>query len=598
MMKQSYFSRFTMIGGALSLASLFILFWMVRIQTSDSAKLIQQNAQAYTYTRKTVYPERGNIYDRWGSLLAGNTKIYEIGVARNELSGQKNRETIARAAEEILNLKYAEVLDLLEKTQEDDGLSYITLGSSFTPDQVNKLIELDKQYEAMPLPRGKNEVNPSLQGMHWVASLRRKYPEGTIGSNILGFYYYGGDANDKGGILGVEQRYERLLAGTPREVTMAMNPNEVETPPEVPPGASIVLTIDRELQASTEKILDNAVESSGSKGGTIVIMDPRNGEILTMATTPRLDPNNYADYDKIFPEGTPLNPAVSLPYEPGSVFKVLTMASAMDAGTVTPDTEFLDTGVFMAGGLPIYNWDRGAWGPQTMLGCMQHSLNVCLSWVATELGPTKFYSYLKAFGIDHRTNIDLADERLWPLYLPGDSFWTPLSLATNSFGQGLAATPIQMVTAIASLANDGKMMAPHVLKSYVQDGKQYDFDPIVLGTPVKAETARTLTEMLAVSLEEEASDALVPGYRVAGKIGTAEISQGEAGYTTNLTNASFVGWGPVDDPRFIVYIWLQEPTSSPWGSVVAAPVFSEVTQNLVKYLDLPPDDVRHQLFNE
>jgi len=588
-------NRLQGIGYLMALGAILIVIQLVRIQTNVSAqKYSEVAAQTYNYETKVITPERGNIYDRWGSLLAGNTKVYEVGVSRNELGGKKNRETIARAAADILGLNYTEVLRLINGTYEEDGLLYVTLGSNFTPEQVNQLIELNRQYEDLPTPP-KGQVNPSLRGMHWVPSLRRSYPEGRLASNVLGFYYYGGGAGEQGGYLGVEQKYEHLLAGRPTKVSVAVNPNAVEEIPDVPPGASIVLTIDREIQAMTEEVLDKAVEESGSKGGTIIIMDPRNGDILAMATNPRLDPNNYSEYYEIFPEDQPLNPAVSLTYEPGSVFKVLTMAAAIDAGVVTPDTEFVDTGVYMAGGLPIYNWDRGAWGPQTMTGCMQHSLNVCLSWVADQLGPTQFYEYLKAFGIDHRTNIDLADERIWPLRLPGDPYWTPLSLATNSFGQGLATTPIQMITAISALANDGKMMAPHVMHSYVQDGRQYEFKSIVLGSPVSAETARTVTEMLAQSLEQEASNALVPGYRVAGKTGTGEIAKGAEGYSTNLTNASFVGWGPVDDPRFIVYVWLQEPTSSPWGSVVAAPVFSEVVQKLVVYLNLPPDDIRLQL---
>ena len=588
-------NRLQGIGYLMALGAILIVVQLVRIQTNVSAqKYSEVAAQTYNYETKVITPERGNIYDRWGSLLAGNTKVYEVGVSRNELGGKKNRETIARAAADILGLNYTEVLRLINGTYEEDGLLYVTLGSNCAPEQVNQLIELNRQYEDLPTPP-KGQVNPSLRGMHWVPSLRRSYPEGRLASNVLGFYYYGGGAGEQGGYLGVEQKYEHLLAGRPTKVSVAVNPNAVEEIPDVPPGASIVLTIDREIQAMTEEVLDKAVEESGSKGGTIIIMDPRNGDILAMATNPRLDPNNYSEYYEIFPEDQPLNPAVSLTYEPGSVFKVLTMAAAIDAGVVTPDTEFVDTGVYMAGGLPIYNWDRGAWGPQTMTGCMQHSLNVCLSWVADQLGPTQFYEYLKAFGIDHRTNIDLADERIWPLRLPGDPYWTPLSLATSSFGQGLATTPIQMITAISALANDGKMMAPHVMHSYVQDGRQYEFKSIVLGNPVSAETARTVTEMLAQSLEQEASNALVPGYRVAGKTGTGEIAKGAEGYSTNLTNASFVGWGPVDDPRFIVYVWLQEPTSSPWGSVVAAPVFSEVVQKLVVYLNLPPDDIRLQL---
>ena len=286
------------------------------------------------------------------------------------------------------------------------------------------------------------------------------------------------------------------------------------------------------------------------------------------------------------------NRSVDYPFEPGSVFKVLTMAAALDSGTVQPDTPFVDTGVIEVGGLKIYNWDRSAWGPQTMLGCMQHSLNVCLSWVALQVGADNFYSYLKAFGIGRRTNIDLAGESLWPLAVPGDGNWYESSLATNSFGQGLSTTPVQLVTAVGAIANDGVMMAPHVLLGFVENGKQYNTNPQVVGTPIKKETAQILTGMLTISLEEEASDALVEGYRVAGKTGTAEIAIPGKGYVTNMTNASFIGWGPSDDPKFVVYIWLEEPKTAPWGSVVAAPIFSQVVEKLVVLMDIPPDDVR------
>jgi cell division protein FtsI/penicillin-binding protein 2 len=223
---------------------------------------------------------------------------------------------------------------------------------------------------------------------------------------------------------------------------------------------------------------------------------------------------------------------------------------------------------------------------------MQHSLNVCLAWIAQEMGPTQFYKYMQEFGIGRYTGIDLAGEQVYPLSLPGDSNWYPVNLATNSFGQGLATTPIQMITSIAAMANDGKMMAPHLVKAYIQDGVQYEVNPRVIRQVVKPETARMVTEMLAISLENEASNALVEGYRVAGKTGTAQIP-GPGGYT-NQTNASFVGWGPVDDPRFIVYVWLEKPTSSEWGSVVAAPVFAQAVEELVVMMKIPPDEVRQQ----
>jgi cell division protein FtsI/penicillin-binding protein 2 len=313
-----------------------------------------------------------------------------------------------------------------------------------------------------------------------------------------------------------------------------------------------------------------------------------------MATTPRLDLNEYWRYGEVFKGDTPFNRAVSQTYEPGSVFKVLTMAAALDKGAVKPETEFLDTGVFEIGGTFIYNWNRAAWGPQDMLGCLQHSLNVCLAWIATQLGAKDFYAYMNAFGIGHMTGIDMAGEMPGRLKSPGDADWYDADLGTNSFGQGVAVTPLQLAVASAAIANDGKLMAPRIVRSVINKGQQFDTQPRVVGLPIQAQTAHTLTDMLATSLEEEASDALVEGYRVAGKTGTAEIPT-PYGYSTSVTNASFVGWGPVDDPKFLVYIWLEKPTSSMWGSIVAAPVFKEVVEQLVVLMDIPPDDVRKKL---
>jgi cell division protein FtsI/penicillin-binding protein 2 len=226
-----------------------------------------------------------------------------------------------------------------------------------------------------------------------------------------------------------------------------------------------------------------------------------------------------------------------------------------------------------------------------MLGCMQHSLNVCLAWVASELGPNNFYRYLEEFGIGHTTGVDIAGEVNGRLKVPGDEDWYAADLGTNSFGQGVAVTPVQMVMAVSALANEGKMVAPHILRSMVNNGHQYDPATQIVGVPISAETARVMTEMLALSLEQEASSALVAGYRVAGKTGTAEIPT-PYGYTSAATNASFVGWGPVDNPQFLVYVWLEEPTASPWGSVVAAPVFREVVERLVVLMNIPPDHLR------
>ena len=282
----------------------------------------------------------------------------------------------------------------------------------------------------------------------------------------------------------------------------------------------------------------------GAEAGTIVIFDPRDGSILSMATTPRLDPNEYWNYDRVFPRPTPFNRAVSNSYEPGSVFKVFTMAAALDGGAVTPDTIFSDTGYILVGGSPIYNWNSGAWGDQDMTGCMQHSLNVCLAWVATELGAEDFYTYIKSFGFDRNTGVDMAGEIHWPLRLPGDEQWFEVDLATNSFGQGIAVTPVQMVMAAGALANEGRMMAPHIVKSMVIDGHQYEVNPVVVGNPIKAETAETLT---ACWSHRWRGIIRCPGGRYA--VERLAPLKSRPVYTSATTHTPL--WlGPADDPQF------------------------------------------------
>ncbi|HNR01773.1 MAG TPA: penicillin-binding protein 2 [Anaerolineaceae bacterium] len=585
-MKKKGFTRYHFLGIFLSAFAIVIAVQMVRIQTSTHAEYLDDWAKDYGYELRTIESERGYIYDRYGHLLAGNKEVYEVGI---ELQFVRNPATIASTLADVLKLDYQKVFEAAQTEYVPGKQVYITLTDFVQANQVRNLSELKTQYENNN-PYGDNPELPSLRGLTWTAHLQRIYPEGNLAANILGFFTYY-DREGGAGYFGVEEKYNTLLAGVKRNVMIPLDPYEMQEIPTAPAGASLVLTIDREIQRTVEEILDNAVKNNGAAGGTIIVMNPNNGEIMAMASNPRLDPNAYWENTTVFPAGVPYNKAVNQVYEPGSIFKILTMAAALDAGVVTPETPFTDTGQIEVGGWTIYNWDRGAWGNQNMIGCMQHSLNVCLSWVATQLGPTQFYDYLDRFGIGHRTNIDLAGEEVYPLSVPGDPMWYTVNLATNSFGQGVAVTPVQLLMAASSIANEGQMVAPHVLKSYIQDGQQFDTTPQVVGIPITADTAKTLTDMLAISLEEEASDALVEGYRVAGKTGTAEIAV-NGQYSSNKTNASFVGWGPIDDPQFIVFVWLEKPSSSIWGSVVAAPVFRDVVQEIVVLMNLPPDEIR------
>lgn len=587
-MNDRNFGRYKWVEIVIYVVPVLIIIQVARIKINPQqvATLIDEG-QSASGEYHTVVPIRGKIYDRWGHLYAGNQMVYEIGV---ELQNVKNPETIAQTLNLVIGLDYTEVLHAASITPSKQAV-YARVANFITQEKVDQLKALMKQMD-QTYGRSKKNNPPSLQGLVFVPHMERIYPEKEHASNVLGFV-----SREGKGFFGIEGHYDLLMAGEPKTIWVSLDPNRAEDLPDVPDGASVALTIDRAVQQRMEEIIDDAVKANGAESGTIVIINPQTGELMAMATTPRLDINQFWDYSKVFVGETPFNRAISQAIEPGSVFKILTMASALDTGAVQPDTEFVDTGVFEIGGTRIYNWNMGAWGPQDMQGCLQHSLNVCLAWVATQVGPKDFYTYMKAFGIGRSTGIDLDGEVSGRLKSPGDYDWYDADLGTNAFGQGVAVTPIQMVVAASAIANDGKMMAPRIVRSFINEGYQSDIEPRVIGTPIKKETANTLTHMLANSLEIESSNALVPGYRVAGKTGTAEIPTPQ-GYTTNETNASFIGWGPVDDPQFLVYVWLERPKSSPWGSEVAAPVFKQAVEDLVVLIELPPDKIRKQLMNE
>jgi cell division protein FtsI/penicillin-binding protein 2 len=578
--------RFTTLGVLLSALAGFIVLQMVRIQISPQAEVFRSQGEVYAGNWRTIQPARGQIYDRLGNLLAGNITVYEVGV---ELAFIENPSTIALALNAVTGADYEDVFAAASREPSSEAV-FAVLANNVTEEQKLRLEQFTKE---MNLAYGdsQDQNSPSLAGLVFTPQLQRSYPEKALASNILGF------VNQEGkGFFGIEEKFDDLLAGESQTVWIPRDPNRVEELPQIPPGASLILTIDRAIQSEVEEILDSAIEEHGAEAGTILVIDPRNGDIIAMATTPRLDLNEYWRYGEVFQGETPFNRAVSKAYEPGSVFKVLTMASALDSDTVNPNTPFLDTGSIEVGGTVIRNWDSGAWGPQDMLGCMQHSLNVCLAWIATQVGAKTFYNYMQEFGMGHLTGVDLAGENPGRLKRPGDADWYEADLGTNSFGQGIAATPVQMVMAISAIANDGQMVTPRILKAIVDNGRQYNTSPQIAGMPISDDTAHELTELLATSLEVESSIALVEGYRVAGKTGTAEIPT-PFGYTSNQTNASFVGWGPVSDPRFLVYVWLEKPTSAPWGSVVAAPVFRQVVERLVVLMDIPPDQIRKRLMD-
>jgi cell division protein FtsI/penicillin-binding protein 2 len=424
-----------------------------------------------------------------------------------------------------------------------------------------------------------------LPGIYLEAVPSREYPHGELLCHVLGWVDV-----DMNGNSGVEGYYDDELRGNP--VTVSQYPFLHGSWQAARPhhGATLVLTIDRTIQMITEEVLLNALNQYNAESGSIIVMDLNDFGILAMANYPTFDPNKYYDTD---PENL-VNSSISDLFEPGSVHKVLTMASAIDSGVVTPQTTYQDTGMIEVGGVPIYNWDRAAHGTTDMVTLLSKSLNVGAATLARWMGQQQYYLYAQAFGLIDYTGIDLEAEMPGMIKRPGDTIWTESDLGTNSFGQGLAVTPLREMVSIAAIANHGVMMQPHIVAEIRDEDQISQFRPIITGQPISKDTAQTVSLMMSQAVEREVRTASVPGYSIAGKTGTAQIAEGGIYHPSDVIG-TFVGFFPVDNPQVIVFVKIDRPQVSQnerWGSTTAAPTFAELAKQLVVLLDIPPDSVR------
>jgi len=430
----------------------------------------------------------------------------------------------------------------------------------------------------------------SLQekGLGFEEEPKRYYPEASMAAHLLGFVGLDQNGMDRG-YFGLEGFYDRELRGKEGsleiEKDVAGNPILIGQTFRVEPqdGRDLILWIDRSVQAIAEKRLKEGVEKYGAKEGSVVIMDPKTGGILGMASFPSYDPRSYAISEK----ERYINPTVAGSYEPGSAFKVIIMGAGIDAGVVTAKTEMDETGPVEVGGYTIRTWNNQYHGKITMTKVLEYSSNVGMVFVGKKLGREKLLSAIKNFGFGKPTNIDLEDESS-PTIRPNKE-WYEIDLSTASFGQGIAVTPIQMVRAVGALANGGFLMEPKVVKA-IQDknGKITPIPPKKLRQVVSKKTAEEVTEMMVASVDNgEAKWAKPQGYRIAGKTGTAQIPV-SGHYDEKKTIASFVGFAPSDDPKFVMLVTLRETTSSQWGSETAAPLFFNIAKDLFLYYGISP----------
>ena len=449
-------------------------------------------------------------------------------------------------------------------------------------------------------------VGQELMDLGWYSldiNLRfpRVYPEGPLAAPVLGFVNYDGEAN-----YGVEAYYDNYLRGQPgvshgvrdrlRELVLVSEAGY--QPPR--DGFDLVLTIDRNVQYRAEALLQERIARHKAESGNLIVLHVESGAILAMTNWPSYEPARF---------GAPefkdqwANTSISWMYEPGSVFKLLTMGAALDAQVVNPDSVYDDRGQIRIGDQTITNSDgiKQGHGITTMTELLAYSRNVGSVYVADLIGETRFYEVMRRFGFGEITGVDMGFETEGIMYVPGDANWSKSNLATNSYGQGIAVSPLQVAAAFGVMANEGMLMRPYIVQEAIAPARtadrpdvQDELASLRLGSQrvrqvISPEAARQATEMAVNAVEMGMTAAMVPGYQVAGKSGTAGVPT-EEGYQGRDVIASFVGYGPIPDPQFVVLIKLDSPTKGVWGVETAAPAFSEMMQFLFDYYGIPPTE--------
>lgn len=431
----------------------------------------------------------------------------------------------------------------------------------------------------------------NLPGIGFEEKYTRFYPEASLSSQMLGFVGKNDIGEDKG-YFGLEGYYDRLLKGKERYIVDVQDalgrPILLKATDGLGKvgGSNLILSIDRSIQFLVEKRLKEGVETYGASSGMVGVMNPKTGEIVAMASFPTFNPSEYQKH----PEDLYKNPFISSIYEPGSTFKPIVMASALEAKVIKPKTKCpICSGPVLIGGYELHTWNDKYYKDINMIDVIVRSDNTGMVYVAQRLGADKTISYLNKFGIGSLTYIDSQGEISASLKAKNE--WYPVDLATTGFGQGISITPIRLLTAFSAIANNGKMMQPHFVSQVESpDGQIAKIPPKVLGKPISEQTAKVMTEILVKAVNKgESQWARLKGYRIAGKTGTASIPV-KGHYDPSQTITSFIGFAPAEDPKFVMLVILDKPTAAIYGSETAAPVFFDIAKDILSYYGIPPSE--------
>ena len=565
--QSSFNHRSSLLTAFLLLFFAVIVYRLFYLQVIRGAQArLEANQQHSIYLK--LFPSRGEIKlaDKFSEQtvpVATNTKSYLVYAVPNDIL---NPNLAASSLASVLNLNSKDVLAKIIQTDK----KYVPLKKQLTDSEQQKIKDL------------------ALPGIYFDSEDTRIYPQNTLLSQTLGFVGFNA-AGQKSGLYGLERYFDKELAGTPGELVAEQDPSGAQifgaTNNEKPAedGVNLILTVDKTIQFQAESVLKDMVTKNGADSGDVIVMNPKTGAILAIASYPDFDPNNYG---KVTDPSVFNNQAVTGAYEPGSTFKAITMAAALDEGKITPDTTYTDTGKVAVDNYVIKNAEPGARGVQTMTQVLDWSLNTGAIYTENQLGNPDFLKYVQKFGFGKPTGIELPETRGDLSGLNGN---VAVNYDTASFGQGISATPIQMLQAYGALANGGKMMKPYIVQSKIYpDGTIKNTQAQVVSQVISPQTAATIDAMLVDVVENGfGKKAAVPGYYVAGKTGTAQVVQ-NGKYIVNDNIGSFIGFAPVENPQFVMLIRVDHPRDANFAESTAVPPWGQLAQFILNYMQVAP----------
>jgi stage V sporulation protein D (sporulation-specific penicillin-binding protein) len=554
-------------GIALLIFLLSLLALDVRLAWLQLVKGPELSSRAYSQWMREipVEPKRGIIYDRNGNELAISASADTVVAIPAQI---EDAQATAKQLASVLSMSEADVYEAITRKK----------AAVYVARKIDPAVAA--QVRAMALP-----------GITFTEESRRYYPYGNLASQVLGFA-----GIDSQGLYGLELQYDEYLRGKKGYLQYPTDSRGQEisdaTPSYVPPqdGYDLKLTLDEVIQHIVERELDNAMEVHNAEAALAIVMDPNTGAILAMANRPDFDPNNYMEaYRTTGSTKIWENEAVSGGFEPGSTFKVVTASAGLEVGVVTEETPYFDKGYEIVAGRRLHCWRRQGHGQETFRQVIKNSCNPGFISVGLELGAARLTEYVKKFGFGQKTGIDLPGEAIGVMF----SQIGPVELATMSFGQGPSVTPIQQVVAMAAIANGGKIVQPYVLDQVLdQDGNVvHQSEPKVLGQAIMEETSSRMRALLEeVVTDGGGRNAFIPGYRLAGKTGTAQVPMPGGGYYSNKYIASFTGFAPANDPKVVVFMAIKDPKGKYgyYGANTAAPATRNMAQDILYYLDVMP----------